>query len=365
MSVPAGPDPTAMVGLMPAPLGVTPDFYHTTPVQVAFMAVFGVTYTLATIALILRLYTRVFVVKSVGFDEPLLIAAWAVTLAFFVVSVNAMPAGFGRNMYEVTQTQLVGYLEQLLLLALTYIWPPTLTKLSILVLYWRISPDRIFRVCIVATAVVLIAYTATFTGLFCGPCNPLLGTPESAVCLNNIAVSQAVLNIVTDGVIIVLPIPTIHRLNMGPEAAHHRRPHPRPRISVRVNPVPPTFPFPPTPIPTLQPASTNSPHAALGIASIVRVAYVRAMVANPDVTFTQCSAAVWSLLEMNLGILCNALAALKPFVRQHMPNLFSSNGWGSGGGAGGADGKPQRGVVVVPRPSAARSRAWGAYLSAA
>ena len=54
---------------MPAPLGVTPDFYHTTPVQVAFMAVFGVTYTLATIALILRLYTRVFVVKSVGFDE--------------------------------------------------------------------------------------------------------------------------------------------------------------------------------------------------------------------------------------------------------------------------------------------------------
>jgi hypothetical protein len=80
------------------------------------------------------------------------------------------------------------------------------------------------------------------------------------------------------------------------------------------------------------------------------------MVANPDFTFTQCSAAVWSLLEMNLGILCNALAALKPFVRQHMPNLFSSNGWGSGGAAGA--GKPSGGSSSYPSKRS-RSRAWG------
>ncbi|KAH6850693.1 hypothetical protein B0I37DRAFT_119276 [Chaetomium sp. MPI-CAGE-AT-0009] len=318
----ASADPTAMVGMMPAPPGVTPDFYHTTPVQVSFMAVFGVTFALATIALLLRFYTRVFVVKSVGLDEPLLISAWAVTLAFFIVSVQAMPAGFGRNMYEVTQLQLVGYLEKLLLLALTYIWPPTLTKLSILVLYWRISPNRVFRICIVATAVVLIAYSATFTGLFCGPCNPLLGTPESAVCLNNIAVSQAVLNIVTDGVIIILPIPTIHSLNMALKQ----------RVTVGL---------------------ILGLGSAACIASIIRVAYVRAMVANPDFTFTQCSAAVWSLLEMNLGILCNSLVALKPFVRQHLPGLFSSNGWGSG------QQKPSGGSSSGYPSKRSKSRAWG------
>jgi len=136
------------------------------------------------------------------------------TLAFFVESVKAMPAGFGRNMYEVTGLQLVGYLERLLTLAYTYIWPPTLTKLSILILYWRISPNTVFRACIVAIAVVVVGYSITFTVLFAGPCNPLLGTPESALCLNKIAVSQAVLNIVTDGMIILLPIPTIHALNM-------------------------------------------------------------------------------------------------------------------------------------------------------
>ncbi|KXX73373.1 Puromycin-sensitive aminopeptidase [Madurella mycetomatis] len=295
----ASTDPTGEVGLMPPPPGVIPDFHHTTSVQVSFIAVFAMTFTLATIALLLRVYTRVLVVKSVGLDEPLLIGAWAITLAFFIESLRAMPAGFGRHLYEVTATQLVGYLERLLVLALTYIWPPTLTKLSILVLYWRISPNKIFRANIIATAVVLIAYTITFTVLFSGPCNPLLGTPESQVCLNNIAISQAVLNIVTDGVIIFLPIPTILSLHMPLKQ----------RISV---------------------GAILALGSAACIASIARVAYVRAMVDNPDVTFTQCSAAVWSLLEMNLGILCNSLAALKPFVRRHLPSLFSKTGSGAG-----------------------------------
>ncbi|AEO59655.1 hypothetical protein MYCTH_2135030 [Thermothelomyces thermophilus ATCC 42464] len=281
-----------MVGLMPPPPGVTPDFYHTTAVQVRFIIVFAVTFTLATIALLLRLYTRAFVVKSLGLDEP-------------------MPAGFGRSMYEVSPTQIVGYLELLLALALTYLWPPTLTKLSILVLYWRISPNKAFRISIIALAVALVGYTVTFSALFAGPCNPNLNTPESATCLNNIAVAQAVLNIVTDGIIIVLPIPTIHHLNMALKQ----------RITVGL---------------------ILGLGSAACVASIVRIAYVRAMVTNPDFTYTQCAAAVWSLFEMNLGILCNALAALKPFVRTYLPGLFSSNGWGSSGRKTGQQGPSKR-----------------------
>lgn len=52
------------------------------------------------------------------------------------------------------------------------------------------------------------------------------------------------------------------------------------------------------------------------------------MVESSDVTFTQCSATVWSLLEINLGILCNSLVALKPLVRRYMPSLFSKTGSG-------------------------------------
>lgn len=47
------------------------------------------------------------------------------------------------------------------------------------------------------------------------------------------------------------------------------------------------------------------------------------MINNPDVLYTQGSAAVWSAVEINIGILCNCLAMLKPFVRRHLPWLVS------------------------------------------
>ena len=49
------------------------------------------------------------------------------------------------------------------------------------------------------------------------------------------------------------------------------------------------------------------------------------MVENPDFTFTHGSAALWSIVEMNLGVLCNCLAVMKPFVRRHMPYLMSAS----------------------------------------
>ena len=126
--------------------------------------------------------------------------------------VLAMPSGFGRHLWDVTEAQLTGYFNLLLLLALTYIWPPTLTKLAMLVLYLRINPSRTFQICVYLTAVSLLAYTIVFTVLFAGRCNPT--AVGSGNCLNNIAISQAVLNIVTDGILIILPIPMIHRLKM-------------------------------------------------------------------------------------------------------------------------------------------------------
>lgn len=69
--------------------------------------------------------------------------------------------------------------------------------------------------------------------------------------------------------------------------------------------------------------------------SIVRVSYVQAMQGNPDVTWTQAAAAVWSCLELNVGIICSCLATLKPFVRQHLPWLASAVGSATGGSGSG------------------------------
>lgn len=65
------------------------------------------------------------------------------------------------------------------------------------------------------------------------------------------------------------------------------------------------------------------------------------MLNNPDVTYTQGSAAVWSAIEINIGILCNCLAMMKPFVRRHLPWLKSLIGVRSGGATGPSNGKNQ------------------------
>lgn len=220
-------------------------------------------------------------------------------------------------------------------MALTYIWPPTLTKLAILVLYHRINPDLGFRICIYLVAVALVASTIVFTVLFSGPCNPL--ATGSGVCLNNIAIAQAVINIFTDGCIILLPIPTIHQLKMPLKQ----------KITVGAllilgsGLVRLSGPFMPN-----RHAYVYS--CRVVVASCVRVAYVRAMASNPDFTWTQASAAVWSSVELNIGIACNCLAALRPFVRRHMPWLTSLVGGSDNGNSAAAYKKQASGKSFTP-----------------
>lgn len=45
---------------------------------------------------------------------------------------------------------------------------------------------------------------------------------------------------------------------------------------------------------------------------------------NPDVTWTYAIAAVWSNLEVNLGIACNSLVSLKPFLEKVLKPFVES-----------------------------------------
>jgi hypothetical protein len=61
---------TEIVGAMPAPEGVTPDFSLTmTTVQHKFIVVYSITFGIAVFLLVLRLYTRAFIVRALGLDD--------------------------------------------------------------------------------------------------------------------------------------------------------------------------------------------------------------------------------------------------------------------------------------------------------
>lgn len=71
------------------------------------------------------------------------------------------------------------------------------------------------------------------------------------------------------------------------------------------------------------------------------------MINNPDVLYTQGAAAVWSAVEINIGILCNCLAMLKPFVRRHLPWLVSLVG--SDGSSSSSEAKSKHSAVRFGR----------------
>lgn len=82
-----------------------------------------------------------------------------------------------------------------------------------LCLYFRINPFGYFRLVIFSTAGGLIIYTVIMTALLAGPCN--MSKADTAVCLSNIAIAQSVLNITSDLVLVVIPIPMIHKLQLS------------------------------------------------------------------------------------------------------------------------------------------------------
>ncbi|KXJ90080.1 hypothetical protein Micbo1qcDRAFT_184183 [Microdochium bolleyi] len=310
-------DPATAIA--PAPEGVTPDFVSISPLQIELVVVFGSTFVIATLFLGLRFYTTLYLTKQIGWDAPLIVLSWLAALGFFVLMLivlqqKAFPAGFGRHSYNVTMAQLNEYLRLLLGLAFTYIWPPTLAKLSLLFMYRRIDSKMGFPYCIHLAIVAVLAPTLVITYLFAGPCNPTSGDLQ---CLNNIVIAQATTNILTDVMLILMPLQMTMRLNMpkrqkvtlgclltfGSLYVQH---------SVPVSP-----PLPPT---NLLPLHFQHYYSVV-VFSIIRSAFIHYFTTDPDVTYTQAYVAVWSCLELNFGIICNCLAMLQPFLRAHMPRV--------------------------------------------
>lgn len=59
------------------------------------------------------------------------------------------------------------------------------------------------------------------------------------------------------------------------------------------------------------------------IISTVRIIYVYNLISNPDATYNQAAACIFSCVELNGGVICACLALLKPFFQQHMPWILS------------------------------------------
>ncbi|KAL5336002.1 hypothetical protein BJX70DRAFT_401060 [Aspergillus crustosus] len=289
----SGIDLTTTPGMAP-PAGQTPQFDAPwNSVQVGSVIAFAVTYFFATVFLGLRYFQAFKLIQKIEVDLVTVTISYGVALVYFVTMVDLFGHGWGKHMWDVSLADLMELNKALLPNTLSYLICPTITKMAILSVLYRINPSRIYRGTVIVVAVMIIAYTLTLCIITGGPCSPLKdGTIK---CLEKVALSQAIMNIISDLAVLALPIPTIHNLHLP-----------------------------------LKQKITVGCLLALGsgvvVCSIARLPYVIVLPTTADTTYTQAVLGIWTIIEVNLGIICACAMRFKRLIATYLPklSLFSS-----------------------------------------
>ncbi|KAH7016650.1 putative integral membrane protein [Macrophomina phaseolina] len=178
----------------------------------------------ATLAFALRLFSRVkSKATSCGMDDYIMALAMLAILPFSGLSIVLAHNGLGKDIWtlqpeQITRVLYVYYIDESLYLAST-----ALTKISILYFYLRIFPDRFFRGATLALVSSCMAYQIAFILVSVFQCRPISAAwehwdGEHPGSCNNVNIQGwtcAVINIVLDVCILLLPMPQLSTLSMS------------------------------------------------------------------------------------------------------------------------------------------------------
>ncbi|KAI5461606.1 hypothetical protein BGZ63DRAFT_335198, partial [Mariannaea sp. PMI_226] len=270
---------------LPPPSGRTSDFAGQSSLQKVIIAVFTVTLVLATSFLAIRLYSAIEIIRQFGLSDALIILAWMSSISLTVLVFIAFRGGYAKHLWDVSQAQFPLLLPPTPGLLVSYVAGSLFTKLALLVYFRRLNPSRIFQWCVYALATVITAWNITYMVilLWAPTCNY---KASNSSCVNHIAVAQAVLNVVFDLILILMPIPTIFSLKL-------------PRRQKMII------------------CSILAIGSGAIIAACIRIYYAKALGVDRDVTWTQGKLVLWTSIEVNLAIVCNCAVLLRPFIRRH------------------------------------------------
>lgn len=172
---------------------------------------------------LLRIYSRMFVTRSLGWDDYTCVLGVIGTASFAGIYSTMLRYGDGRQILDITHSQYQGSFKYLL--ACLLFSGPTIffIKISILIFYQRIfSLDRRMRILIYLGAgySLLGNFVSTILhGAFCVPRNresiaESFQSPSCAKTVRNMGPTASTLNLIGDIYILLLPIPSILKLQL-------------------------------------------------------------------------------------------------------------------------------------------------------
>lgn len=277
-------------------------------------AVVGVTVAftiLAVISTCMRLYTRIFMSQMGGVDDFFIAASTFLVVALTVSMCLEVKYGMGQHQDNLTTHDNMWLNTWFWASLWLYYLSLFFAKMAILFQYRRIFPQPTFRKLNYALMVFITAYSCwtIFSAIF--SCSPVsyfwmqgIDPEADGKCLNRLAVwfVNAGLNIFTDIAVTVLPLPVIKSLQLPK----------RPKLALM---------------------AVFCLGGVTCIVSLLRLQSLYAVSVSEDISWDNPMAALWSNLEVNIGILCACLPTLKTCIVRFFPRIFSSNrGTSSAGG---------------------------------
>lgn len=178
----------------------------------------AIAFTVASsLVVLLRIYTRYCIVRSPGIDDYTMVIANVLAIGVTITTILQAENGLGRHVWilvDEQQTQI--RLKSLLAGEMLYNLSQIMTKVSFLLQYRRIFADGMTRhVCFwLILFLTLWGVTQEFLVIFaCIPTSQFIDGMAD-ICISSIMVwyLTSIMNIVTDFIIFLVPIPAIHKL---------------------------------------------------------------------------------------------------------------------------------------------------------
>ncbi|KAF2809560.1 MFS general substrate transporter [Mytilinidion resinicola] len=274
----------------------------------------------ATVFVVLRLISRFGIVQRVGWDDHFIILAWLLAFGTSFSICYGTSVGLGRHEVDVPADWDSALKKSEYIFSVLYNPALMATKTSILIFYLTLSKtQKIFRRATIATLAVVNIGGLALTLLNVVQCRPVGAAfdetiPETATCTDIITIylSSAPLNIITDLAILFLPMPILTSMRLPKKQ----------KIILVV-----TFGF----------------GIFVAVVDVVRIAYLQSAArthlrsvedkSKPsgnasrnsdtnDFSYYASYSLMFSAIEVNVGIMCACVPAMKPLVSRFMPHLL-------------------------------------------
>lgn len=263
----------------------------------------------AVCALARVLYKAVFSIGELGWDDYTVIATLIAGVpSVIIIDRGIVPNGLGRDVWTVPFDHITNFVRYLYALEVLYFVQIALLKLTLLFFFLRIFPKPIIRRLLWITVAFncLWGTASTIAAIF--QCSPIslywmswdkADRPGKCLNINGLAWSNAIISIVLDIWMLALPLHEIFRLQLSW----------RKKVSVCVMFCVGTF---------------------VTVVSILRLQSLVNFATSSNPTYDQTDVINWSNIEINVGVICSCLPALRVILVGMFPKVFGTTKGTSG-----------------------------------